>query len=727
MPTTLTYAVPEGMLVTVGSRVWVRCGGRSVEGLVFGEATTIVDNPRPIERIIDGPGPTPDLVELGRWIADYYLAPPGEVARLLVPSGGRAREAQRVVLTDRGQRAAEGLGQALESPLLDGVSLRERAVLERLLQAEGEAKVSSLGAGASRVLKTLEGRGLVERNTEVKVRRERASDPFTAIAITRDEAPSLTAEQLRVLAVLLPSLERRDFAPFLLHGITGSGKTEIYLHAIAVALERGRGALVLVPEISLTPQLASRFRARFGDQVAVLHSGLTDRARFDAWVGLQAGRMRIALGARSAVFAPIPQLGVVVVDEEHDGSFKQEEGVRYHGRDVALVRARSAGALAILGSATPSLETYAAARAGRIHRLELVERPTGRPLPRVEVVDLRQHRIRADEGLLSAPLVRAIDETLAAREQVLLFLNRRGFATFLLCRVCGHRMSCPDCAVTLTYHRRGERLACHYCGHLEPVPAHCLRCQASAIEQFGMGTERLEQRVVERFPHARVARLDRDSAYGRGLERVLDGLRVGEIDLVVGTQMIAKGHDFPRVTLVGVVLADQGMGLPDFRATERTFQLLEQVAGRAGRGERPGRVLIQTYNPEHLGVLCARAHDYLRFFESERAAREELNYPPFCRLGIVRFDGPDGGAVRHAATEVALRLRGLAARAPIEAAISVVGPAEAPLARLKGRTRWQILVKASQPTPLRTMLLAARTKSLRGVRILLDVDPVSMM
>jgi primosomal protein N' (replication factor Y) len=519
-----------------------------------------------------------------------------------------------------------------------------------------------------------------------------------------------------------------EFKGFLLHGITGSGKTEVYLHVIADALAAGRGALVLVPEISLTPQLAARFRARFGDEVAVLHSGLTDRERFDEWSRLRDGTARIALGARSAVFAPVARLGAVVVDEEHDSSFKQEEGVRYHARDVALVRAQRAHAVCVLGSATPSLESFHGARTGgRIQLLELPERATARPLPQVELVDLRVHRPDPD-SLLTAPLAAAVGETLERGEQVILFLNRRGFHTFVLCVSCGHAFRCPSCSVSLTYHRQRDRLLCHYCGHSERVPVACPSCAATeSISRRGLGTERVADAIVARFPRARIGRLDRDAAVGTAIEKVLGRMARGELDILVGTQMVAKGHDFPGVTLVGVLLADTGLSLPDFRASERTFQLLTQVAGRAGRGERPGRVLIQSYRVDAVAVAAAREHDYRRFSDSELAAREELDYPPFGHLAAIRLDGPDGREVESEAARLAERARGMV---PADRGVTVLGPSEAPLARLKGRTRWHMWLRARERRDLRAFLRAlvpagqARSGS---VRLTVDVDPVSAL
>ncbi len=553
--------------------------------------------------------------------------------------------------------------------------------------------------------------------------------------------PVLTAEQQSALTALLGGLRKSlDAAPaapstgysgFLLHGVTGSGKTELYLQLIDAALQAGRTALVLVPEIALTPQLSARFMARFGRDVAVLHSALTPGQRADAWRRLLHGEVRIALGPRSALFAPLSRLGVVIVDEEHDSSFKQQDGVRYHGRDTALLRAQQAGAVAVLGSATPSLESMELVRRGKLQRLSLLQRATGVPMPSVTVIDLKQHVFAEDRLLLSMPLQTALKETLAAGEQAILFLNRRGYATFLLCQRCGHRLECPHCSVTLTWHKETGELCCHYCGQHEPVPETCPLCQQKSIQRLGLGTEKLQEQIAATFPTARVARLDRDTASHSGLHKVLAAMHRREIDLLIGTQMLAKGHDFPGVTLVGVVLADTGMGLPDFRASEKTFQLLAQVAGRAGRQGRAGRVLIQTYNPDHPAVTAAATHDYLTFAQAELYAREQLGYPPHCRLGLLRVDGVDPYAVRDAAQEVAAAVRGLIERLTRDGsagALSLLGPAEAPLSRLKGRTRWQMIVRAPQSRTLRAVLRAAlQIKLPRALRLTADVDPVSTL
>src|SRR6266536_1859551 len=447
-------------------------------------------------------------------------------------------------------------------------------------------------------------------------------------------------DQAAARDVLAAALEAREFAPFLLHGVTGSGKTEVYLRAIAKVRASGRGALVLVPEIALTPQLAGRFRARFGADVALLHSGLSDAERHAEWLRLRHGEARICVGVRSAIFAPVQDLAMVVVDEEHDPSFKQEDGPGYQARDLAVVRAKQAGAACVLGSATPSLESLENARRGRYRLLELPLRVDDRPLPAVEVVDLaRLRRGGRPLGLVSPPLAAALEATLAARQQAILFLNRRGFQTLVVCEACGREERCESCSVSLTYHRRRGVLLCHYCGRVERVTPACPAC-GGPRRGIGVGTEQVEAAVRQLLPAARVARLDRDAVGSADdVAAVLARFANREVDVLVGTQMVTKGHDFPGVTLVGVVLADVALALPDFRAAERTFQLLAQVAGRAGRGAEPGRVLVQTYAPEHYSIRCAARHDYAAFVAGELASRRALGWPPFARLLAVRVEG----------------------------------------------------------------------------------------
>jgi primosomal protein N' (replication factor Y) len=613
------------------------------------------------------------------------------------------------------------------------------------------ARLEDRFGNARAVVQRLSALGLVAVS-----QREPPRDPFFAEPLARDRPPALNEAQAAAVARIVTALDPAGDAPraFLLFGVTGSGKTEVYLHAIAACLARGRGALVMVPEIALTPQLVSRFRARFGDDLAVIHSALAEADRHAMWTRLRRGEVRVAIGARSALFAPVPDLGLVIVDEEHDASFKQEEGVRYHARDMALLRAHRLRAAAVLGSATPSLESVELVRRGKLGELTLPDRAVAEAtLPAVTLVDLRrngpgpsQHR------LLSLPLHRAVEETLAAGEQAILFLNRRGFAPSVVCHACGAVETCRACSVALTYHRgtaaggaerarrgRGDQgglppergragMRCHYCDFHGPLPAVCSACGAGPLELEGLGTERLEEAVAAAFPTARVARLDRDVAGGARSEAIIERVRAREVDILVGTQMVTKGHDLPGVTLVGVLNADAALSLPDFRASERGFQLLVQVAGRAGRRERPGRVLVQTRTPEHPAIQFAARHDVRGFWEHELADRREVSYPPFSRLALLRIDALD----EHLAREAANKLAALARTSPEALArrVEVLGPSAAPIARLRGRFRFRVMLRARERGPLRAALGAVREgieRIDRRVRAVVDVDPVAML
>lgn len=586
--------------------------------------------------------------------------------------------------------------------------------------------------------------GLLESGLVVAEERLRALDPFAAGAPESSTPQAPTEDQRRSLAALIADMNAGAFAVSLLHGVTGSGKTEVYLQLIAEARARGGGAIVLVPEIALTPQLSDRFRARFGDTVAVLHSGLTPRQRLDAWQQIRMGLRPIVIGARSAVFAPVPNLKVIVVDEEHDSSFKQEEGVRYNARDVALVRARDEKALAVLGSATPALETYEQARAGRYRWLRLDTRPTPRPLPKVELVPLAVHRPDPDT-LLTARMRGALTETVLAGEQAILFLNRRGFATTLICSVCGALHSCPDCsAPSMTYHLQRNRLMCHLCGHIEAPPEHCRSCGQGELLHGSAGTERVELAVTKEIPRARVLRLDRDTSRGKGLIETLARFRNREADILVGTQMLSKGHDFPGVTLVGILQADHGLGMPDLRAAERTFQLLTQVSGRAGRGDRAGRVLVQAWAISHPAIAFAAEHDFAGFAAWELAQRQQLGNPPFGFLALLRISGPDETAVRRRAEALGAFVRagvegaaskqraltgGLDERAPL----SLLGPVPSPIERVNRKIRWQLLIRATSRPPLRWLLKQLRPQlGIDGsgdfkTLAVLDVDPQTLL
>jgi primosomal protein N' (replication factor Y) len=594
-----------------------------------------------------------------------------------------------------------------------------RRIAELAARLDGAVDARTVSGGSA--LRPLVDRGLV-------LLEERAGG-VPRVPPVRDEPPELTADQREALDPIRRAIRESRSERFLLHGVTGSGKTEIYLRAIAEALAAGRTALVLVPEITLTHQIVARLRARFGDALAVLHSGLRPGERVGQWERLRRGQTPIAVGARSALFAPLTHLGVIVVDEEHDPAYKNEEGFRYHARDLAARRAEAEQCPVILGSATPSLETRYAAESGDLERVVLPRRIGGRPLPAVEIIDLVRERERAPRGrklVITAPLRRAIQETLADGGQAILFLNRRGFSTQIMCFECGAAERCKDCDVALVFHASEHRLRCHYCDAHRPPPEVCSQCGAPDSALMGVGTERLEEEARRMFPDARIARLDRDSARRRGAtERILGDLRDGRLDILVGTQIVAKGHDFPGVRLVGVIAADIGLHLPDFRAAERTFQLLTQVAGRAGRDAAPGRVLVQTFVPDHYAIRPVLDHDYETFYREELAHRAALGYPPFGQLAQVMVSGEDEAATGRAAAELArVATEGGAG------AVEVLGPAPAALARLRGRHRVQILIKAAQEAPVHGAARAvwrAAAALPRGVSASVDVAPISML
>ncbi|MFK7985666.1 MAG: primosomal protein N' [Sandaracinaceae bacterium] len=736
-----TYRLPKTLLdVPIGARVAVPFSGRKLPGVVLGFPETIPEGVKRLATVAGQLDTQPlfydELLQFLLESAAYYLHPEGEVLRAAAPA--LPREAMKRLraggFLDPGE-LLPGAAVATRTEHLLRRTDKEAArrlgatqqIVMALLEERGEVTLTELKAHVKQprdVMQRLEKRGLVTVET-----REVSTDPFFNTTVEPSVPPPLNPAQTRAVERLIGALDAGP-STHLLHGVTGSGKTEVYLHVIAEARERGRGALLLVPEIALTPQLVSRFRARFGDGIAVLHSGLTETQRHRAWWGLRRGELTLAVGARSALFAPVPNLGVIVVDEEHDSSFKQEDKFRYHARDLAILRAHRAGAVCILGSATPSLESYHRAHTGRIELHELPERATAQTLPEVEIVDLRRHGPGpSGHPLITGPLHRALEACLAAGDQAILFLNRRGFTPSLRCEACGEMVECPACSVSLTEHRRAGLLRCHYCDFSMPTQDRCPSCTKSALVPLGLGTEKLEDALSETFSPARVARLDRDTAAGgRAIESVLDRLRNKEIDILVGTQMVTKGHDLPGVTLVGVVLADQSLSFPDFRASERTFQLLSQVAGRAGRGERPGRVVMQTYQPEHPALIHAQRHDFASFAATELIEREELGYAPFGRLVAVRVDAGD----ERKAAEVADRLAELARRHPAVRGmrVSVLGPAPAPIARIRGRFRYRLLLRGSERPVLRSVarLLADRIdQGVAPARAHVDIDPVSML
>jgi primosomal protein N' (replication factor Y) len=722
-----SYVVPEALAADVvpGVRVSVPFGARSDLGVVVAlEVETDVPpgRLRTIRAVLDAePVIGPELLELARWIAERYACALGEALAALLPATLKRSARGRGGLIHLA--AAPGVGERELGELAEG-SPKQHRVLRDLLRVGKPVELQDFlrraNLSASPV-HTLVRRGYVELT-----RVARGMDALDVARSARPRPERLSPAQEQAVAKITRRLERREHASFLLQGVTGSGKTEVYLRAIEAALAHGRSAIALVPEIALTPQTVGWFRSRFG-AVCVLHSRMSDEQRFHAWKRLAAGEARVVVGARSAVFAPVRDLGVIVVDEEHEPSFKQESTPRYHAREVAVERARRAGAVCLLGSATPALETWSAARAGKHEQLVLPERVGGGTPPAVHVVDLRlEHERGGAPPLFSRLLASFLDETLAEQEQAILFLNRRGFVPILWCAGCGNSLRCAQCDLALTYHRRIDRLLCHACCEELRVPTACPTCSRPGLRPLGVGSERVEAALRRRWPDARVARMDSDTMRRReDYEESLTAFERREVDVLVGTQMIAKGLDFPRVTLVGIVAADLGLYMPDFRAAERTFQLVAQVAGRAGRGTRPGRIVVQTSAPEHPAIRHGGRAEYEAFAREELAARRELGYPPYGRLVRVVLEDADERRVAGASEALAeaLRAQEFARR------LQVLGPAPAPVALLRGRHRMHLLLKA----PLEEQLvcaaagwLAERAGQESRVQIKVDVDPLSL-
>ena len=776
----------------VGARVLVPLGKRRVTAIVTrvcDDAPVGMRCKELLRMLDDRPILTRGLLELADWMSRYYAAPLGEVFTLAVPRGlttesrkivtlaaaaaprgaleqqildrlstsggsgdmGRLRRALGGKAVDAALRrmAARGdirIEESLAEPSIRPhreklVELAEipdpdvapqifhrahkrRQIFEFLLGCPGRrstfGELAELFPHPQAQIAELEKLGIVRR-LEMEVYRG------VPVDIDATRPPELTQAQADVVARIHASLGHFD--ALLLHGVTSSGKTEVYLRAIEQALEDGGSALVLVPEISLTHQTVARLVGRFGPTVAVLHSDLSARERWEEWRRLRRGDARIAVGARSAVLAPLERLQLVVVDEEHDAAYKQEDGVRYHGRDVAIMRARLADCPVVLGSATPSIESWYNAGAGRYHRLLLPERVTANPLPLVEVIDLRGKDIFATGGL-SEHLREVLVRNHAESGQALLFLNRRGYAGHLQCYECGEVEECAHCSVGMTLHRNEGRLRCHHCDESRRIPDRCSSCGKDSLTSHGLGTQRLEDTLTELLPDARIERLDRDTARKKGRTRdVLAEWRAGAIDVLIGTQMITKGHDVAGVTLVGVVHADLGLGVPDFRCAERTFQVLTQVAGRAGRGARRGRVLLQTYRPDHFAVAAAARHDYEAFAHEELAARRELDYPPYSRMVLLRIEGARQASTEGLAAAAGRSLRDLARKTD---GLVVRGPAPSPIERIKGRHRYQIQIRSVDGKLARHAAARARAAfreraRAEDIRLLVDVDPVEMM
>lgn len=795
---TLTYKTTTAIAPQPGCRVLVPLGRRLVTGYVLAvePKNNSAHKIKAISEVLDHkPLFPPAMIELFRWIAEYYQYPLGEVIKTALPAGLTSASTRQIVLTPAGAAAivVETGSPAWLETLLDkgklgpGITRRlwrenkARSLLEKwarknlVLIEEGVSPATTkarkvicatlnlsadpatadlkkseqktldlLGelagepnnpvprplltkkySGAGPALKSLAAKALISLTEKVLYR-----DPFGETPQFFAEPARLTAEQQLVMTALAPALTSRKFNPFLLHGITGSGKTEIYLQAARKTLATGRTVLVMVPEIALTTQLEAHFISRFGDQIAVLHSGLSTGERFDQWQRIVNHEAKIVIGARSAIFAPLADPGLIIVDEEHDGAYKQEDGLRYHGRDLAILRGTQAKATVILGSATPSIISYHNALGNKYTMLSMAHRVEDKDLPQVEIVNLQAIKtVSGQPPLFSRELLDALRANLKSGDQSLVFLNRRGYASLMLCRDCGETVRCQSCNVSLTMHKGSKKLLCHYCGHSVASNTVCSQCRSTDLVPIGFGTERLEAELSKRFPKARIKRLDRDTSLNRhDLLTILKSVHNREVDILIGTQMIAKGHHFPHVTLVGVVLADTGLGIPDFRAGERTFQLLTQVTGRAGRGDKPGKVIIQSLNPSHYSISTARLHDYRGLFDREIELRQALQFPPFARLINIRIEGSQDGQVKKTALALAERARQMARR---HNSVTVLGPAPAPLAKLHGRFRWQLLLKSGDIKILHgftTALIAGQRPSQPGsIKLSLDVDPENML
>jgi len=801
-----SYHVPDGMEPAVGGRVLVPFRQQRMSGIVVDlhDRKPSVETKNVVSVLDPEPVLDAQLMRLGKWIADYYLAPLGEVLRTMLPLGAEFKRSVRYRIADQGHMAlhvGSTTGSAARSRRPPDDQLAEFRVLDYLANRD-DAPEGSLRSATRVNRATLAG--MVRKKWIV---REDVSDARDAsrtikIAVLREADPTATGsrsklngnqqtllnvlarsggrapvEQIQALDVprttlgtlirrgLVEIIEEpaefhvsrvkarpspfdfefnpaqkqalhrieegvaaRKFSGMLLHGVTGSGKTAVYLAGMRAVLEAGRSSILLVPEIGLTPAVAADLHQVFGDEVAILHSGLSDEERAEQWHRIKRGEARVVVGTRSAVFAPVADLALIIVDEEHDSSYKQEETPRYHARDVAVMRAKMANATVVLGSATPSLESYYNATKNKYALVELPDRVEQRPLPEVELIDMKlEFQETGQEQVISRKLAEEIRERLERKEQVMILLNRRGYSPVALCRACGSRMECRNCAVAMTHHKKSNRMVCHYCGFEAPIPKVCGECGSEYVYFLGTGSEKLEELLHGMFPTARIGRLDRDTVRGKeDFERVLGALNECELDMLVGTQMIAKGHDVHGVTLVGVVGADAALGLPDFRAAERTFQLLTQVAGRAGRGQTPGRVVLQTYFPDHYAVQYAARHDFAGFYQKELQFRSWMHYPPYSALANV--------LIRSDKLDEALRWSGILGKwfdSTRHEGVRVLGPAAAPILRLKRDYRYHFVLKSpsreKMNTVLRSMLAYATSHKIPRTQVIVDVDALWLM
>ncbi|WDP90041.1 MAG: primosomal protein N' [Desulfobacter sp.] len=788
---TFVYSIPEKFRdqACLGMRVLVPFGRRRVTGYILGEqADSGPYKARDIISLLDDHPLFPETdIPFFKWVADYYIHPLGDTIKTALPKGLEQKDISWVFVTDKGRCAmAEGKLADEEIPLMEQVCRKEGCALKSLVKSvepalvrrmekkdfivvsavlkkesagikkekfisisaalpttsitmskkrteilaivreAGEISLTGLKAkvpSAPRLIKPLAESGylsIVER----RVFRDPLGDP-----VEPDTPPQLTTEQAALVAQVREN-RSQGFIPYLLTGVTGSGKTEVYMRLAADALESGLGAIIMVPEIALISQTERRFRARFGEKIAVIHSMLTQGERLDQWRRIALEKVNVVIGARSALFAPLKKIGIIIVDEEHDSSYKQESGLRYNARDLAVVRAKMHNCPAVLGSATPSVQSYRNVVAGKFRQLELTKRVNDNPLPEITLVDMKKYKdVYGTDRIITPELGRAIRTCLEKGNQALIFLNRRGFATFPACGSCGKTLNCPYCDVTMTFHKGADYYKCHLCGHSVAGDVRCPECKTGKMKNFGFGTEKVETMLKTLFPDARLARMDQDSTAKKGSAlKLLRQVRNRNVDIIVGTQMLAKGHDFPAITLVGVICADLSLSLPDFRASERTFQLLAQVAGRAGRGKEPGRVIMQTYNPDHFTIEASRKQDYLEFFNQESPFRKALMYPPFTRMIQLKISGKDEHRTAAHAQTVAQVLNRMNTADP---RAQILGPIEAAIQKISSRFRWQILIKSISARQINQMVSAMaedpEISRVKSVTVGIDVDPYFLM
>ena len=731
-----TYTIPPDLLgkVQVGMRVLVPFGRRHITGYVV-NLTDKWDKPITLKTIADLPDTEPivnaEMLSLTRWLGDYYQSSWGEAIRCALPAGLENKNRDVGYQFIKSVRLASPLPDKKEIEHLLKRSPKQKLVFDLIRQKEITlAELQTQIPKSQAALRGLKEKKLVKIFTEKKACE--AFVPEDAMTRPFGESLTFTPEQQKIFKQLNFAIEAEKFESFLLHGVTGSGKTEVYIRCIQRVLEKGKTAIMMVPEISLTPQTVARFRQRFGDRVAILHSGLSQTERYLEWKKIRDGKVSIAVGARSAVFAPFKNLGMIVVDEEHDSSYKQDSNPRYHARDTAVMRAQSLNAVVLMGSATPSLESVQNTRLGKYNYLSLGNRIGERMLPIVSLVDMRRERKEFKNfALLSGILRSAIRDRLSRKEQVFLFLNRRGTARFVFCPDCGYVLECAHCSVTLTFHGKEDRLLCHYCNFTARMPGHCVECHGAVIRFSGFGTQKLEEEVRKLFPDAQITRLDRDTTRGRDSFATMHrNMNAGKIDILIGTQMITKGHDFPNVTLVGVVHADLALNIPDFRSCERAFQLLTQVAGRAGRGEVPGKVIIQTNNPDHYMFEFVREHDANAFNEKELKLRGQLNYPPFTRLIAVEIVSTNESLGKRTAEKLG---RALAQQTIRQKGVEILGPSKAALYQIQNKFRWHLILRGQNMQTLQGILADSqelnelKSSSSGKLKLSIDVDPFNLL